>query len=292
MINLEIWNAVQKYNLKNSKEYNPMKGTQNKNHPRRANSSFLFSGLLFCPRCGSLMNGDVIRFRNGKHLAYYHCGNAHRNLDCDAKRIPKIAVEEIVLQKLREYILDPELIAERDREYAMAHPGEKDKIKQEQQRVKYELSEIKRKIDNITHQIAEDPNPPKSLMTMLKDLELQESKKNYELDRLKSIENQETVFIGPPIQYEQLSKKITIELVSNDPLRIKQIINSLISRVTAERDGDYIRGMVYFYNPEIKKGIDSSIEHDEYMPTNLSHRGDHSHTHIYSIDFCISLSRK
>jgi len=293
MITKEEWDAVQFLNRKNSVEYDPMKRNQNPHHPRRISSSFLLSGLIYCVRCGSLLNGEVLRFKNGQYLMYYHCGNAHRNLDCNARRIPKAAIEKVVIDRLREYILDPALIAERDREYAIAHSGERDKIHEEQKKVKYEISELQRKMDNISRQIADDPSPSRTLMTLIKELEQQEQKKIDELERLRSIENRETVFIGSPANYARLSEKFTTELVSGDPERIKLILRGLIDRISAERDGDYIRGMIYFFNPEL--GEDNSTSSDElYMSMNQSHRRGSSYTHInvYNVDFCTTLPHK
>lgn len=277
MITAEIWDAVQKMNRLNSEEHNPMKltGPQNKNHPRRANSSFLLSGLLYCPRCGALMNGQVVRFKSGNHLDYYSCGNAHRHGDCDAKLIPKIALEEAVIKQLHEYVLDPALIAERDRELAADSAGEVDQLRANQRQARLELAEILRKIDNIAVTIADDPNPPKSLMHLLRELELAADKKSDEIKRLKLAENGRTVTIRTPDQYRELSSDAVAELISGDLPRMKKILTALVARICAERDGDMIRGMITFYNPALNDK--NPPNGDGFMPTAVSHqRGSNS----------------
>ena len=284
MVTQEEWDAVQQLNLENSREYNPMKGTQNTGHPRRANSNFLLSGILYCVRCGALMNGDVVHVKNGRLQEYYHCGNAHRNLNCDARRIPKIIIENAVLEHLREYILDPALIEHRDRELALNYNNRVDQLHAEQKRVKAEKAKIQRRITNITNRLAEEENPPHSLMEMLQNLEIEETKKTAEFERLKSIENKETVFIGEPKNYEKLSKETLIELSSEDPARMKMILSSLIERISAERDGNVIRGMIYFYNPNLEESEESPSDKGNYMPTYLSHRREFVYTHkVFSL---------
>ncbi len=268
MITQDVWDAVQRDHRKFSEEYNPMNGPERDAHPRRIGSSFLLSGLLFCPYCGSPMNGTVIPTRYGKRLKYYQCRNARLGKGCTARRIPAQAIERIVLQQLREYVLDPSLIAERDREFTQDHIGNVDVILEEQRRAVRERQDIQRKIANVTSAIAGEIDAPKSLLAMLKDLEGQDTLKVAEIERLQSSMNREKVFIGSPDEYTRVSEAALGELSSNDLPRMKVIVKNLIQRVVAERDGDMVRGMVYFFNPQ--PGED--ILGEEFRPMDLSHR--------------------
>ena len=269
LVTQEVWNAVQQSHRVNSQEFNPMSGPNNENHPRRQGSSFLLSGLLYCPLCGSIMNGHVIPCKNGKRLKYYQCKNA-RLQKCTARLIPRESIENLVIKNLREYVLDPGLVAEREREFQQDHTGNVEVLKEERNRANRERTEIQRKINNITARIAEDPETPKSLLTLLKDLEGQQALKDAEIERLQSSILREKVFIGSPDEYARVSEAALQELCSDDLPRMKRILRSLIQRIVVERDGDYIRGMIYFYNPELGETLPTDLQ--RFMPTTLSHR--------------------
>lgn len=269
LVTQAVWDAVQRSHRVNSKEFNPMTGPENENHPRRQGSSFLLSGLLYCPLCGSIMNGYVIPCKNGKKLKYYQCKNA-RVQKCTARLIPKESIENLVIKNLREYVLDPTLVSERDREFQQDRMGNVDVLQEERNRANRERSDMQRKIDNITARISEDSDPPKSLLTLLKDLEGQQALKDAEIERLQSSILREKVFIGSPDEYARISETALEELSSDDLPRVKQILRSLIHRVVVERDGNYIRGMVYFFNPELGESMKPDM--GKFMPTMLSHR--------------------
>lgn len=263
MITQEVWDMVQKMNQKNHDGYNPMKGENNTRHPRRANSSYILSGLIHCALCGSLMNGSTVKLPNNKRLEYYHCDRAQRKMECIARRIPKKLMEDLVIEKLREYVLDPRVILERDKELALAQSGKSDRVKNEISILSGRINNNQRKMDNLGHRIAEEDDPPRTLVSMLHELELDDQTMRAELDRLKSILNQEVVFVRSPEQLEKLAKNITWSLTSDDIKIKRDAIRSLVDRIVAERDGDYIRGMVTFWNPD---------EDPVNMPTNQSHR--------------------
>ncbi|QRG66154.1 recombinase family protein [Brevibacillus choshinensis] len=75
-------------------------------HPRTLSSSLLFSGLLHCSRCGSLMRGKTIRSQRigGAPFAqaYYTCPGKRSKL-CDAPAIREDRLERAMLQQLMQY---------------------------------------------------------------------------------------------------------------------------------------------------------------------------------------------
>lgn len=64
--------------------------------PRKAIEPYLFSGLLFCPRCGHRLNG--IR-ASRKKIKYYRCNNNHIQHHCD---FPGLPAESLI----ERYLLD------------------------------------------------------------------------------------------------------------------------------------------------------------------------------------------
>lgn len=76
-------------------------------HPRVLSSSLLFSGLLHCSRCGSLMRGKTVRSQKvGVPFmqTYYSCSK-ERNGACDAPTIREDRLERAFLTKLSQYSL-------------------------------------------------------------------------------------------------------------------------------------------------------------------------------------------
>lgn len=86
----------------------------NPQHPRRNGRTYLLSGILYCARCGSPMFGMTTGGK-ARHVPNerYTCSRASRNHDCDAKSIPRIFVDELVIRTIREQILDPVNLADR-----------------------------------------------------------------------------------------------------------------------------------------------------------------------------------
>jgi hypothetical protein len=69
-------------------------------------------------------------------------------------------------------------------------------------------------------------------------------------------------------------------LGSTEKTKKREILHETIREIRAERDGDYVKGIVYFSHPE------SEIN----MPTTLSHRRDEIHRHKYSFHFSTKIT--
>jgi len=283
MVTQEMWDMVQSYAHKNTKKENPMSGDDNRLHPRRAGSSFLLSGLAYCTRCGSLLNGDVIAFKNGRRLEYYHCRNSHNYLGCDARRISKPVIEAKVIESLREYVLDPEVVKERDKESALAQANDPQRIKKALTGAAARLANNTRRINNVTNRLADEDNPPESLVAKLHELETENKELVAENDRLKAMLNHETVFVRDPDQIRKMIDGFNWSMTQGTLDEKRDAIRSLVIKVSAERDGDMVRGIIQFINPTGEVGTD--------MPMNESHRRDTYHRHIgYSLEFTASLT--
>lgn len=96
MINRDTWERVQRINEQRRK--------RNQYEPRRIASDYLFSGLVFCRKCGAPMRGNVVSGKPGKRYRYYVCTSRARR-ECDAPSIPCQPIEEAVLQKIEDVIL-------------------------------------------------------------------------------------------------------------------------------------------------------------------------------------------
>lgn len=287
MISLEVWDAVQRLNRTNSKENDPMRSGR---HPRRVASSYLLSGLLHCLKCGSLMSGKTVTDRKGYRMRYYQCTGAHAQMKCDARRIPANIIEHLVEKSLKEYILDPDAIAERDREQRLALSGSRDQFAAERKRLNGQINDTRKRIDNLVEKISSDPAAPRSLISALKDLEQREGLLLDELARVKSMENQEPVFVPTAAVAAQLAERFHEKWNSQRLEDQREIVRALVTRVTAERDGNLVRGMIYFLNPneeDIKK--EPSPGDEDSLPTSRCLHGASSHRQTYVIPYTIDI---
>jgi len=102
IISPDVFERVQK----NLKERSPKQM-----HPRRVNSNYLLTGLIFCGRCDHAMVGRSAK--KGKY-SYYTCGGQCKKgkIDCNAIAIPKEQIEDFVLERLQENVLTNENIDE------------------------------------------------------------------------------------------------------------------------------------------------------------------------------------
>ncbi|HEX9596015.1 MAG TPA: recombinase family protein, partial [Anaerolineales bacterium] len=74
-------------------------------HPRRKNSRFLLSGLVFCPRCGSAFSGSTSKNGYGQTYERYGCGRRKRRGDCDMPWLPRFGLEKAVIEQLLAHVL-------------------------------------------------------------------------------------------------------------------------------------------------------------------------------------------
>lgn len=75
-------------------------------HPRTLSSSFLFSGLLFCSRCHSMLRGKTARVqgRSGARCThiYYLCSGRQKGI-CQAPALREDRLEQALIQQLQDY---------------------------------------------------------------------------------------------------------------------------------------------------------------------------------------------
>ena len=122
-------------------------------HPRRANSSYLLSGIAHCARCGSPLFGSTSTQKNKRYTSYL-CTRAYRKRDCLKQRIPATALENAVITQLKDTYLRPEYIKAVKDEIESATARQVNEQNRERNQLTKELSETRRQITNISDAIA------------------------------------------------------------------------------------------------------------------------------------------
>ena len=77
----------------------------------KAKQTYLLLHKLYCANCGAMMIGEAGTGKSGKVHYYYYCDSAKRKKGCDAKRIKKNYIEDIVFEQALK-LLTPETIDE------------------------------------------------------------------------------------------------------------------------------------------------------------------------------------
>lgn len=241
IVDMATWNAVQKRVEEHAQKRFGAR------HPRRVNSIYLLSGIIKCARCSSPMYGNTVSrdSTKGRDEAY-RCSRARRRRDCDAGRISRRKIEELVLSTLTDYILIP------DHLNAMHEIAVRNQVEGESQRAErrsgltQERMELSRQIANITKAIA-DAGHSDALLESLKQKEGQRAQIRTELDQLGI-----PIQAVPPrtqLEIESVSKAIIEALIHSPIEQQRQIVRGIVHEVVAERDGKIIRGMITYYYP-------------------------------------------
>jgi DNA invertase Pin-like site-specific DNA recombinase len=248
MIRLETWSKVQEINAANTLKYDTTSKSTNQNHPRRLGGEFLLSGLLYCSRCGNIMNGKVVQFKGYKRNEYYCCTGASVKMVCDAPLIPRIVLENKIIESLTEYILDPNILKDREinREKELAQ--RKTKITAQIKQLESKLKDNKRRAKNLTTRIENDPNAPAIIIERISEIEQEIKEQQNEMERLESQACIVNVRARTPHELSELSEKLVTLLSSEDPIEKKTILRFMINRIDAERNSNLLQGVVYFYD--------------------------------------------
>jgi len=113
LIDEEMWHQVQARLLRA-----PRRGhswPKDREHPSRAASPYLLSGLIRCAYCGSAMIGRAVTrsSRRGKRWRCYLCGRKNREgwAACESRQMGAEMVEAEVMRKVLDRVLDPDYLA-------------------------------------------------------------------------------------------------------------------------------------------------------------------------------------
>ena len=255
LITQQIWDVVQKLNTHYAKKQS-LSG-DNPNHPRRENSSYLLSGLLYCAHCGSPMNGLGVYSANKKpgqvnRWYYYRCSNKqNQRNDCPASKIPQQILEESVLQQIVEFILSPQnlenVLAALDHEHRKFIA----EMEPKRQSLNKELGTIKQKLANITMAIA-DLGHSRALLSKLTDLEGQEMQIRSELVEIEMIAREKPARIDSE-QLKNINSALSEQILAENQTEKREILQNLVERIEVKREGKRIVGKIWYYYPGKKK---------------------------------------
>ena len=242
VVPLDLWQAVQEHQARFKKSqhvYSEM------DHPRRAHSRYVLSGLLSCAQCGAPVNGNTSTSRGKRAIDTYACANLRKHT-CHTRRIPREQLESAVISALAELILDPDIAAARQeldaQAYAVDHAASADQRKSIHQR----LSKLRTQIRNITSAIKNHGHSA-ALLSALAELEHQEIALQSELEQSSRIP-----VSMPRLSLAQLAAQASAatNLLQNGSLEEKRaVLRGLIYKIKVENIDKQIKGIIFFYSP-------------------------------------------
>lgn len=249
IVDMQTWNAVQvRIEETSQKQFKEL-------HPRRANSIYLFSGMIKCAKCDSPMSGNSVTFKSDRSRdEAYRCSRARRRFEdprCDAVRISRQKLEDLVLSTLKEYILIPDnLSAVQELAIHNQEQGEAERTERKSTLLQ-DRTDASRQIANITRAIA-DAGHSEALLNSLKEKESLRAQIKAELDELE-IPIQTIPHLSTP-QLDTASKR-WIDILNNKPLeQRRQFLRGFVHEVRAERHGKIISALITYYYPPTLSG--------------------------------------
>ena len=238
LIDQETWDAVQAI----AKDYAAQVMTQR----HRENSRYLLSGLAYCARCGSPLNGHTIQFK-GKEESYdyYRCSRATRRRDCDSQQIPRQALEELVIETLKDEILSPHTIHAHQVEIERDRLQEAERKAAERLELLKQLNQVKRRLANVVETLANVGSSPT----------LNEKLLSLEADAVE-IQSQIDGLAITPIQTELSQNQVAAQVARLHELlgthhaeALRLVLHGLIAKIVVEREDRAVRGLVTYYHP-------------------------------------------
>lgn len=77
---------------------------------RKEVADYMLSGKLFCGHCKKAMNGVSGTGKSGRKFFYYCCSSARAKKLCKKRAVRKEYIEDLVVRKTVEYVLQPEIL--------------------------------------------------------------------------------------------------------------------------------------------------------------------------------------
>jgi len=269
MITESTWLTVQAINKQMHASTRPGSAS----HPRRSKSHFILSGKAYCAKCGAILNGEIIRFRNRPGYEYYACSGVQRNMNCDARKIPRHTLENAVIDTFQEYIMQPDMLTALQNELLNDQDAHNRETIAQLIELERQLANTRRQITNIVDHLADrgpDDQSP-TLMNKLNDLEAQSLLINGKIADL----DHNSTDHPPILTYDEL-EKLVIHLKklldSENKITQRKILNGFIENISVKRDGKKIVGEIkYRFPPD-----------EEFMPISKCLHGVSYHRHKIS----------
>lgn len=245
-----VWDQVQAIVRRRSMHKN-LTG-DNPDHPRRANSVYLLSGLLYCARCGAPFAGQLERhIARGDERRSYGCTNAKRTRTCDARpNIPMPFLDDLIRRQVIEHIARPEILRQIQDHLQTTAAGRSQELQAALDEERKRLTALRRQITNITDAIANN-GASRALNVKLTTLEASET---VALGAIAAIETQLAAPIPShtPASLDHIAAELQAKIHDPDISIARAALRGLVSRITIERNDATVRCVIEYFFPGYK----------------------------------------
>ena len=159
--------------------------------PKKSPADYLLSGKLICGECGSPMQGESARSRNGSTIYYYVCRERKKNKTCSKKRERKEDVEDCVINATLDYVLNPENAEDIVNQMMLAvnYNSDAENIK----KIERNITRLNSKINNNLESISDIDNRDlrKKLLSKTAEYESEKTELEKTLEKLKKYQGNE-----------------------------------------------------------------------------------------------------
>lgn len=235
LISAELWNAVQKRHVPHGPQRRGM--AWNDQHPRRATSRYLLSGLLYCEHCGAAIVGDHCspraRASDGyprREWRYYVCSRKTREHShaCPSGRIKAETIEQAVIQTVLNNVLTVERLEQIRDETNASLSGHRDELLSRQKQLQRELSSQEQKIARLVDAVEAGDSP--AIRARLKDRELERDKLRAELEATADHLRQSKIQLSRAA-LTQLVGEMQAILTSDDIAAMRELLRAFVLRI-------------------------------------------------------------
>lgn len=192
----------------------------------KAKINYLLSGKIFCGNCGAALIGHTSH-NKGYTYCSYQCGTRYRTKNCNLKAVKKEYVEGKVIENLKLTIFNLQSIKQLTSSLIEHYNKLREEDAEDIKLLDYKLSDIQKKIDNMMAAVADGFYNP-SMKTSLSNLEEEKETVTNAMNDIKRKLNLSTL-------NEELIEKYLVRdmerLESDDPIALKEIINTYVNKV-------------------------------------------------------------
>lgn len=253
MVSKDIWDKVQ---LIIADLAQKQKTRASKRHPRRQSGVYLLSGISKCGECNAPHYGHTSYQRNGTVYLRYACTRAKRRDDCNAKPIPAVFFEKMVLDKVHQFFDDPQNLINVMIAFQQDNSNHQDHVDEELASLAAQMGPVRKAITNLTNAIAESGHT----RALLKKLSAFETLENEILAKMEKLKTQTIPPIIVPTfeQARAAAHKINADLQSKDRPFIHRVLLGIIHEVVTTREKKRIYGTITFFHVPKDKKKDTS----------------------------------
>lgn len=235
-----LWDQVQAINARPSRQNT----TRKPRHPRRSTSSYLLSGLLYCP-CGAIMNGETMRTAAGYSTRYYVCSRKKHPQNgeiCATRRIPAHDAEESVKNDIINNVLTLDGLRGINDAALTNLSGQRNALAAQHADLTACQADTLKQINRITDAIANSGHSP-ALLAKLRSLETDAHQQAKDIavlsGQLAKLANRPT-----DDQLNAIIAQMLPAIQSDDRSQVRSAVHRIILHVVAERVGKGIQILV------------------------------------------------